>query len=182
MKVLPGTYVEWWPLEEPHGHRVILSMPGENMVDIDTEESASELAEAVLICNDTRHNQHGRRHTHQDAEDAFNIGLQQLFTHDYKREFKERARRTMLYRKWGGHVPEAMLLPDEIDPREWRLVMPDAAGNPVAYKIDEKKVGIGDVIPIPNKDNAYKTERGWEAKPPAETILNRRMQRKMKGR
>ena len=56
MGMSPYTYVEWWPENEPHGHIVQIGDGVNRILDVDTEEWADELAQALRDCQYKEHN------------------------------------------------------------------------------------------------------------------------------
>lgn len=162
-------WVEWWPPGEPHGHQLLLddgapanrfSFNGEAL-----EDAAGELAEAVAICNENRHDGHGKLHSHQDAEDAYHIAVYQLLTIDYEAEWKQIQDDIKKWQKWQGPVPAAVLMPDIQDSNEWSVMIPDQHGDPVMYKTRPK--ALKGLMASPEEMGAKpnKLGIGWTAKP-----------------
>lgn len=130
---------------------------------IELEEIACLLAERVL-----------RDHGHTEAMRAFESAKIQLLTRDYNGEWAELQRKIRVHKRWGGTVPTAVLVPDEVDPRQWQLVMPDKNGTAYAYSVKEKDIGV----PPPQEGlNARRGAEGWEAMPTPEETVRRRLQR-----
>jgi hypothetical protein len=113
---------------------------------LELEEIATLLAERV----ERNHPGKGR--------DAFESARMQLLTRDYNGEWEDLQRKIRAHRMWGGPVPAAVLIPDEINPREWRMVITDAEGRPSVYGVKEK-----DILPPPEEGvNARRGPYGWE--------------------
>ena len=64
-----------------------------------------------------------------------------------------------MYKKWGGHIPAAVLMPIE---DQWRMIIPDFRGDAHVHNVRE---GALDHLPMPNEENSitapighYRTE------------------------
>ena len=140
--------IEWNPPGQSHGHQVLI--PFDAKVGIPTteyEDLATDLAMALERCNKDRFQGRGRTHSHEDVKAAFQMGVQQLLQKRPGEAYKQLLRRIALFRKWGGQVPAAVLLPTQDDPQKWKMAVPDRHGDPVFY--DVKKKVLEDIIPPP---------------------------------
>ena len=163
MGMSPYTYVEWWPQDEPHGHILQIGDGVNRILDVDTEEWADELAEALQRCQK-------KEHSHEDEKQAAMIAFHQLQTVDYDAEWEDLQRNIRNYQKWGGHMPSVVFMPDRVDPRKWQIMVPDKNGDPVVY--DDRKGVLADIIPPPDSSNSlpdkegvtYLTKPKWSAK------------------
>jgi hypothetical protein len=128
---------------------------------LELEEMAMMLAERV----ERNHPGQGRM--------AFESAKIQLLTRDFNGEWNELQRKIRVHKMWGGPVPAAVLVPDEIDPRQWRAIVPDKNGVPFAYNVREK-----DIMPPPEEGvNARKGRQGWETKPAPQAVQRERINR-----
>jgi len=175
---IPG-WVEYQALGWHHVHGIVFDA-GERFTGEMIEDIAGELAEAVYLCSDARHDGHGQKHSHQEVQDAFKHGAKELLTKDsniFAAEYQELLQKQRAYQRWGGTVPAAVLLPDSIDGREWNAIIPDKEGVPYIYKVNEKALGIGQELPVPSAENARKGAYGWEALPDKDRVERRRLER-----
>ena len=158
-----------------HIHQLILSdepLDGEAI-----EDYANELAEAVLICNEDRHDGHGRTHTMDDAMKAFAKASEELSSKsisEFKAEIAELDRKIHVYKKWGKkQVPEAALFFNQDG--EEILMTVGMNGDPVFQK--PRKPVLRDLVPTPEQAGAQRDKygMGWTAKRhlKAETKLRR---------
>jgi hypothetical protein len=116
------------------------------------EEIATMLAERVE-----------RSHPGQGRE-AFESAKIQLLERNFKAEWAALQRKIRVHRRWGGPVPAAVLVPDLIDPTEWKAIVPDKNGTPVMYKVHEKTVQ--NAIPRPDQNpDVYRDNWSWKMKP-----------------
>ena len=157
-----------------HIHQLIIDA-GELMTGDVIEDLAGELAEAVLNCNDDRHQGHGRKHTMDDAQKAYSAAVQQLIVTDFRYEQEELDRKIRVFKKWGGQVPAAALMFDPDDRKQLNLLTTDQEGNPSIRKVTDKS--LIDMIPYPDEKNAVRDKEGvsWQRKRKlkAETKLRR---------
>lgn len=165
MKLAPHASVEWWPRHEPHGHLLFLG-DVHGFVEYSVEDAALELAETLQKCNSQRHGGHGKTHSQADLMDAYRGAVHQLLTRDYEKEWEQLQTNKRLYEMWGGPVPRASLFPDEINPREWRLMVPNkTTGQPEVYEV-QSNIIYRDIPPPEEGKTARKGRWGWEAIPP----------------
>lgn len=122
------------------------------------EDIAQDLAEEVLACNQSKMNGRGFKHTEEDARDAYKAAVEQLSTREYDREHAYAQWRQRMYRKWGGQMPAAILLPHE---GETKLLMPDSAGNPLLYGVRKEAV---DILPPPERGEVRSADIGYYVK------------------
>ena len=161
--------IEFYPKPDEtgrsHAHLGIFApsdMDGEAM-----EDYATELADAVANCNSGGHNGHGFPHNNDDIQDAFRHAVTELSTktrEDYAREWHELSMKIINHEKWGRkQMPAAFLMPDEIDPRDWTVVLTNQRGE--AFVHDVPKGILGNEIPHPEEGvNAVKGKYGGERK------------------
>ena len=131
-----------------HIHQLIIDA-GELMTGDVIEELAGELAEAVLNCNDDRHQGHGRKHTMDDAQKAYSAAVQQLLITDFRNEQEELDRKIRIHKKWGGKVPAAVFMPDTVDDGKWNVMVPDDEGEPVMHRVRDGV--LDDILPTPEQ-------------------------------
>ncbi len=144
-------WVFWWPDNEPHGHMILCSdgtLPL-SVVYQNTETFASELAEQMLICNEDRHNHHGKGHSMTDAMDAFKLAVEQLQNKDFAQIWHDLHEKIRLHKLWGGPVPAAILQFNPEDPSKEQLVVPGPDGMPRFY--DTTIPVLKDIMPEPHK-------------------------------
>jgi|TARA_Y100000310_G_scaffold340141_1_gene434931 hypothetical protein len=146
--------LEWWPRNEPHGHKIVFDT--RDMSGEDIEEYALELAEAVGRCSPSRHNGHGTFHSADDMQEAYDTAIKQALTRDFGSEERERQWKEYTYHKWGGHMPAAVIYFDQ-DGKEQMLV-PDKQGNPVQYDLNGSV--LSDIIPSPKEAGARPDDQG----------------------
>lgn len=155
-------WAEYMPEGSTHKHMVydIGPLTGEEL-----EEMVTDLADAILVCNEERHEGHGRPHSHDEAMKGARIALFQLQNMDYDADWAEYYRKEFLFRKWGKkQVPVAHIMPDPHDPKQWWVVMPDGQGNPIILPANPDVVK--DWRPPEWGKNAYRDPSGvgWVVK------------------
>lgn len=102
------------------------------------EDSANDLAEAILRCEPSRHNGHGQHHDTEHAQKAYSAAVRQLQERDYYREFVELKLKAYHFALWGGHPPEVVLQPNPEDPSEWLYFKKDSwTGIPEVRRIGD---------------------------------------------
>ena len=145
-----------------HIHQLIIDA-GELLTGDVIEELAGELAEAVLNCNDDRHQGHGRKHTMDDAQKAYSAAVQQLLITDFRHEQEELDRKIRVHKKWGGQVPAAVFMPDTVDGGKWNVMVPDDEGEPVMRRVRDGV--LDDILPTPEQAGAKRDPYGigWVA-------------------
>lgn len=127
---------------------------------LEIEEAAELLADGV------------RKHfpnLPDEAEKAYRAAVWQLTNKDFNAEWEELQRKKRRFQRWGNkQVPEMVLVPDEIDPREWKLITVNQEGEafltpmrPQQHKLWRKE------IPGPqhNPKLVVKGPDGWYTKP-----------------
>lgn len=117
-------------------HQMIFNSEG-HYIDIEYEAAAEEFAETVAHCSPDKHEGRGAKHSEQEIEIAYKEALRQLQETDYAAEWEEIQRLQRRYAKWGGAVPEAILMPVG-DPQDWKVMLVDKEGNPVLYNMREQ--------------------------------------------
>lgn len=153
-------WVEWWPAHEPHGHMLLISEGNEVIEDRWTalEDWATELADAVSRCSEERFKGHGKTHSVEDAKAAFAVAMTMLLTKDYEKDWEELEAKQRAYKRWGGPVPAAVIMPTGEDPKKLVVIMPDKEGTPYVYKV-RKGVMDGVILP-PDFKTAYRDPSG----------------------
>lgn len=137
----PYAYVEYWPETWSHGHMVPAGDGEISSVDylaqtenLDVEGAleaiGEELAKAVAMCNLRRHKAHGRAHPEQDQEKAYRVAISQLVTKEFDIEWTYLDWRIRMYKKWGGHMPAAVVMPTNTEASRWQMMIPDSEGDP----------------------------------------------------
>lgn len=168
----PFAWVEWYP-EVGHGHMYPLGDGIVNVLDLGMgiEDVAIDLADAVALCSEDRHDGHGKTHSQDEIKDAFSGAISQLLINEFDNEWRRTEWLREMYVKWGGHIPAAVLVPKESDSRQWELMMPDRHGDPVFYDI---KTEMYQDVPgfeppteikgIQKLDYGWKLPRKWSAR------------------
>ena len=141
-----------------HIHQLILSdepLDGEVI-----EDYANELAEAVLECNEDRHDGHGRKHSMNAAMQAHAKAAKELFSKsidEFKAEITELDRKIHVYNKWGKkQVPEASLFFNQDG--EEILMTVGLNGQPVFQKL--RKPVLHNFVPTPEQAGAKRDKHG----------------------
>lgn len=154
-----------WANVEWHGstHDHLVPLGDGQFCVLEFEEGAQLLADAVRTCNEDRHSGHGRRHSEEDAKQAYHDAVFQLLTRDYDEEMRDLDRKIAWFDKWGWHAPAAVLFPDQDG--GWKLLMPDSHGDPVFYDLHGNPIG-DDIMPPPEKIGMVKDKQGigWQRK------------------
>ena len=153
-KQLPrGIHHPWAHVSyDADGHTHIYATGGVDTV----EECAEGLADAVLICSDSRHDGHGIKHDTSEGEKAYKSAIDQMLTRDYWSEYIDLQRKIEHFEIWGGPVPAVVLQPSVDDVMQWQLaVTHPETGLPHFYD-------IGDALkaPPPNLDKFVKGQLG----------------------
>jgi hypothetical protein len=110
-----------------------------------------ELAAAVAMCDPRRHKSHGRTHPEEDQEKAFRAAMRQLVTKEYDIEWIYLDWRIRMYKKWGGHMPAAVITPTDSEANRWQMMMPDAEGDPTFREV---RSDFAPDLPTPAEVNA----------------------------
>ena len=158
----PYAQVEFWT-KEGHGHHTWSDSIGEG---VSVEDVAEVLVDAMQACGPERApDQNGRFHgkTHDPAQlqDAYHSAVQQLLTRDYDTEWIYYKWLQYMYKKWGGHIPAAVIMP--IDD-QLKMLIPDELGDPHLYDVSDKS-GLQDVIEPPTDENSVEAPIGRYRKP-----------------
>lgn len=119
------------------------------------------LYEAMLKCNEDRHDGHGRTHSHGDIIEAMKGATNQLDPHEQLLMWQELKQKIRRWQRWGGPVPEAVFMPDLHDPKQWQAVLVDPDGTPRMAKVRD---GIFNDMPTPTDKTAVRTPYGWQRK------------------
>ena len=122
---------------------------------------AEELADAVARCTNERHKGHGRVHTAHQANEAFRQGIHQVLTTDYAAEERRRVLKVFAYKRWGGPVPKAILLPDRDEPKKMNAIITNEQGDPFVYAVKDKRINELMVPPEKGKAIPDKEGIGW---------------------
>jgi hypothetical protein len=156
--------VEYWPPGSPHGHNFMDIMENGHLDGEQIEDIAGGLSEAILACNEGRHNGHGRTHTHEDAEMAYKAAVQQILTTDFVEEYRKLMQRIATYYKWGGTraVPKFAIMPTLDDEgRGFKMLMPDEQGDPHLYDISKRAKGLlEEAIEPPDPKKTFPDRQG----------------------
>jgi hypothetical protein len=160
-RTAPVVYVEYLPEGADIGYMVPW-IGG----DYEIEEMCDLLAEMV------------EHHAPGHGQRAFEAARQQLETVDFQKEWMKVKRQQAAYRRWGGHPPAAVMIPDEVDPKApWSLIVPehDGLGDIKVYRVRPE---ITKDIPHPEEGrNAVRGEFGWIAKPTERQVQRARWNR-----
>lgn len=157
----PFAYVEY-ETDAGHTHMVMVGDGKYNAITegASYEDLAIDLAEQVENCDEDRHDGHGRTHGTEEPKQAFAAALEQLLTKQYDNEWASREWRVKMYKKWGGHIPGMVLMPNESDSRKWEMMVPDHRGDPHFYEVPTGK--LNDMVPDPQEVGAKPAEIGWK--------------------
>lgn len=161
----PYAYVSWWPEGEDHAHHVPCGDGVENAfrdVGASLEDAGEELCSAVERCNPDRHKGHGRKHE-VSYKDVFSHALEQLQTSWYDREHVYKRWQQWTHKKWGGHMPAAVMMPTE---GEWKMIVPNEMAEPIMRDIHPAVAKeLAEIIPMPTDENSLPAELGRHTKP-----------------
>ena len=81
---------------------------------------------------------------YEDIENAYKEAIRQFLTRDVVQEFVELRHKILMYQKWGGHMPNFMVMPSNKDPEKWQVMKPDDQGNPVLYDVQGNPMQLPD--------------------------------------
>ena len=156
----PYAYVSFETLEG-HAHHVPIGNGVDNLIEMgdSIEDVAGFLVDVLAVCNENRHNGHGRTHDTSQFKKAYASAVTQLLSTDFDTEYAHQVWLEKMYKKWGGHIPAAVLMPLE---EQWRLMIPDFRGDAKFYNI---KDGAMDGLPMPNEDNSVPAPIGHYTRP-----------------
>tara|TARA_Y100000310_G_scaffold276043_1_gene292924 strand:+ start:9860 stop:10468 length:609 start_codon:yes stop_codon:yes gene_type:complete len=155
------------------GH--IHHVPMSNGVDyLGIEEGAELLGEAILACNEDRHNGHGRKHAQGDADAAYKSAIEQLLTRRYDQEWVDLQQKIRAYKRWGGHPPTAVMMPTQDDVKRWQMLVTTLEGTPHLVGIKESfSADMNELMEPPDSSNSVKAPIGHYRNP--KWSLNRRI-------
>jgi hypothetical protein len=114
---LPFRMVEFYPVGWSHGHNYF----GDRTESLETV--AEGLAQAIVDCNDSKHQGHGRTHSNGDAQDAYFDAIAQLINHEDEKAYQELLTKIAHYQMWGGPPPEMVLTPRKDDPDKLQAIV-----------------------------------------------------------
>lgn len=176
MGLTPHAFVTW----QGPTHAHLVPMGDGRVCVLETEEAAELLADAVANCSPDRHNGHGLTHNSDDVEAAYKGAIEQIQAKDFEAEWYEQERLRRVHKRWGGQVPEVVLMPEREDPEKWIAIVPDKEGTPYVY--DVRKGTVQDIIPPPVEGkNAIRGEFGWRTKRrPLDRRIRRKIQRQLR--
>ncbi len=112
------------------------------------EDVASFLVDSIAACHPDKHNGHGTKHDTSQFKKAYASAITQLLNTDYDTEYAHQVWLEKMYKKWGGHIPAAVLMPIE---DQWRMIIPDFKGDAHVHNVRE---GALDHLPMPNEENS----------------------------
>jgi hypothetical protein len=138
-------------------------------ISLELEEAVELLSEAVLACNEDRHNGHGQDHGQDEAEKAYKDGIHQLMTRDFEKEYALKLLQKQREDLWygvgskGGPVPEAVIFPQQDDPKKLNVLVTAPDGTPSIYPAD---IEADEMFDVPTEENAVKDKEGvsWQRK------------------
>ena len=112
----PYAYVSF-DTKEGHVHHVPIGNGTDNLIAMgdSVEDVASFLIDAIAACHPDKHNGHGTTHDTSQFKKAYASAITQLLNTDYDTEYAHQVWLEKMYRKWGGHIPAAVLMPIEDD-------------------------------------------------------------------
>jgi len=157
----PYAYVSY-DTAEGHTHHVPIGNGVDNLIAMgdSIEDIASYLVDVLSVCNEERHNGHGRTHNTSQFKKAYASAVTQLLTVEYDTEYAHQIWLEKMHKKWGGHIPAAVLMPIE---EQWQLLVPDFRGDPHFYNVKE---GALDHLPMPDDSNSEPAPLGHYVLPP----------------
>ena len=151
----PFAYVQF-QTQEGHGHHLMVGDGGDNLLAMgdSVEDIGEQLVAALAACSETKHKGHGRAHDPGQFRAAFAGAVDQLMSTPYDTDYLYQRWLEAMHRKWGGHIPAAVIMPLE---DQWRLVVPNAMGDPEFFDV---RPGVFDDMPMPDGDNSVEAPLG----------------------
>ena len=145
----PYAYISF-ETAEGHVHHMPLGNGIDNLIAMgdSLEDVAGTFIDVLAACNENKHNGHGRTHDTSQFRKAYASAITQLLNTNYDTEYIHQVWLEKMYKKWGGHIPAAVLMPIE---DQWRMLVPDFRGDPQFYNIRD---GALDNLPMPNDENS----------------------------
>ncbi len=137
---LPFLWAEY-QCQDGSGH--IHTVAGDGDVD-GVEGTATLLSEAVAACKDTKHGGHGRTHSADDAKNAYYAAVIQLINNEAEQDYQTLKRNIARYQKWGGPVPELVLIPKQDDPSKYEALITMPNGDPYIVPVRSHDLGLPD--------------------------------------
>jgi hypothetical protein len=123
-KELPFLWAEY-DCKDGSGHTHCV---GGDIFEDGIEGTAELLASAVEHCEghvDKYGISHAFPHPEEEVQNAYHIAVATLLTDSAQRVYAELRQRIARYEKWGGHVPEAIMMPSKDDPNKWDMIVVD---------------------------------------------------------
>jgi hypothetical protein len=136
-----GQYSPWavveWETWEGHTHMVMVGDGKDSAIRLggSIEDQAEELVEAMQMCSPDRHKGHGQYHNSDQFRDAYKSAIDQLLSRRYDAERIHAIWLQQMYKKWGGHIPAAVILPTNETISEWQVMIPDHRGDAHFYDV-----------------------------------------------
>ena len=151
----PYAYVSF-ETREGHIHHYPLGNGVDNLIAMgdSLEDVATALVDSIAACNSDKHDGHGKTHDTSQFKKAYATAVTQLLNTDYDTEYIHQVWLEKMHKKWGGHIPAAVLMPIE---DQWRMLVPDFRGDPQFYNVKE---GALDHLPMPNDENSIEAPIG----------------------
>lgn len=142
-------------------HTHLVPMGDGQVCVLETEEALILLADAVRACGSDRHEGHAYRHGDDEPQLAFEAGAHQLLTVDYDKEMRTLGKSIRMKKKWGGHMPAAVLMHDQ--EKKLQIMIPDQHGDPTFREVAPQ---YQDLLPTPTSDVARRDKLGigWRIK------------------
>jgi hypothetical protein len=159
----PYAYVSF-ETKEGHVHHVPIGNGIDNLIAMgdSIEDVASFLVDSIAACHPDKHNGHGTKHDTSQFKKAYASAITQLLNTDYDTEYAHQVWLEKMYKKWGGHIPAAVLMPIE---DQWRMIIPDFKGDAHVHNVRE---GALDHLPMPNEENSVPAPIGYYRTEPEE--------------
>ncbi len=145
----PYAYVSY-ETADGHIHHMPLGNGIDNLIVMgdSLEDVAGSFIDVLAACNENKHNGRGRTHDTSEFKKAYASVITQLLNTDFDTEYVHQVWLEKMYKKWGGHIPAAVLMPIE---DQWRMLVPDFRGDPQFYNVRD---GALDNLPMPNDENS----------------------------
>jgi hypothetical protein len=168
MSLSPNAYADWSCrpyFDERKGawrdHIHLVPAIEESGFVMGIEDVAQLLSESIAVCNEDRHLGHGYQHGADEPELAYKKAIYDLFIKDFDKEKAESDHRLHTFRKWGSHMPAAVLMHDQ--DKKLQIIIPDHEGNPTMREVPKRHQ---DLLPTPTSDVARRDKLGigWRIK------------------
>ena len=147
--------------DEGHIHHLPIGNGVDNLIQMgdSIEDVAGYFIDVLSACNENKHKGHGKTHDTSQFKRAYSSVITQLLSTDYDTEYAHQIWLEKMYKKWGGHIPAAVLMPLE---EQWKLMVPDFRGDAKFYDVRD---GAVDELPMPDSNNSVPAPVGHYTRP-----------------